>query len=115
MLLRAAPHGALSGAVALPGDKSISHRSLMLSAMAVGESRVEGLLEGEDVLATASALRAMGVEIERTGPGSWRIWGVGVGGLAEPEGVLDMGQCRHRRPAVDGPAGRARVHELFDR
>ena len=93
MLLRAAPHGALSGAVALPGDKSISHRSLMLSAMAVGESRVEGLLEGEDVLATASALRAMGVEIERTGPGSWRIWGVGVGGLAEPEGVLDMGNA----------------------
>ena len=63
MLLRAAPHGALSGAALLPGDKSISHRSLMLAAMAVGESRVEGLLEGEDVLATAGALRAMGVEL----------------------------------------------------
>ena len=72
MLLRAAPHGALSGAAALPGDKSISHRSLMLAAHGRGREPVEGLLEGEDVLATASALRAMGVEIERTGPGSWR-------------------------------------------
>ncbi|HEX6015523.1 MAG TPA: 3-phosphoshikimate 1-carboxyvinyltransferase, partial [Geminicoccaceae bacterium] len=93
MLLRAAPHGALSGAVPLPGDKSISHRSLMLAAMAVGESRVEGLLEGEDVIATAKALRAMGVELEREGAGSWRIWGVGVGGLAEPESVLDLGNA----------------------
>jgi 3-phosphoshikimate 1-carboxyvinyltransferase len=93
MLLRAAPHGALSGAVPLPGDKSISHRSLMLAAMAAGESRIEGLLEGEDVLATARALRAMGVEVERTGPGSWRVAGVGVGGLAEPADVLDLGNA----------------------
>lgn len=93
MLLRAAPHGALSGAAVLPGDKSISHRSLMLAGMAVGESRIEGLLEGEDVLATAAALRAMGVEIERLGAGRWRAWGVGVGGLAEPEDVLDMGNA----------------------
>ncbi|MGD9740947.1 MAG: 3-phosphoshikimate 1-carboxyvinyltransferase [Geminicoccaceae bacterium] len=93
MLLRAAPHGALSGAARVPGDKSISHRSLMLAGMAVGESRIEGLLEGEDVLATAAALRAMGVEIERTGVGSWRVWGVGVGGLAEPADVLDMGNA----------------------
>jgi 3-phosphoshikimate 1-carboxyvinyltransferase len=93
MLLRAAPHGALSGAAHVPGDKSISHRSLMLAAMAVGESRVEGLLEGDDVLATAGALRAMGVELERTAPGGWRVWGVGVGGLAEPSGVLDLGNA----------------------
>ena len=93
MLLRAAPHGALSGAACLPGDKSISHRALMLAGMAVGESRVEGLLEGEDVLATAQALRAMGVELERVGDGSWRVWGVGVGGLAEPAQVLDMGNA----------------------
>lgn len=93
MLLRAAPHGALSGAARVPGDKSISHRSLMLAGMAVGESRIEGLLEGEDVLATAGALRAMGVEIERTGIGAWRAWGVGVGGLAEPAEVLDMGNA----------------------
>ena len=93
MLLRAAPHGALFGAAPLPGDKSISHRSLMFAAMAVGESKVAGLLEGEDVLATAEALRAMGVELERTGPGSWRVWGVGVGGLAEPDEVLDLGNA----------------------
>jgi 3-phosphoshikimate 1-carboxyvinyltransferase len=93
MLLRAAPHGALCGAVALPGDKSISHRSLMLAALAAGESRIEGLLEGEDVLATAGALRRMGVEVTRTGPGGWQVWGVGVGGLAEPEDVLDLGNA----------------------
>lgn len=93
MLLRAAPHGALSGTARLPGDKSVSHRSLMLAAMAVGESRIEGLLEGEDVLATAGALRSMGVEIERTGAEAWRVWGVGVGGLAEPDSVLDLGNA----------------------
>jgi 3-phosphoshikimate 1-carboxyvinyltransferase len=93
MLLRAAPCGALSGAARVPGDKSISHRALMLAAMAVGESRIEGLLEGEDVLATAGALRAMGVEVERIGSGSWRVWGVGVGGLAEPEDVLNLGNA----------------------
>ncbi|MDX3900508.1 MAG: 3-phosphoshikimate 1-carboxyvinyltransferase [Sphingobium sp.] len=82
---------ALSGRVTVPGDKSISHRSLMLSALAVGESRVEGLLEGEDVLATAAALRAMGAQIERDGDGIWHIHGVGVGGLLQPETALDMG------------------------
>ena len=93
MLLRAAPHGALSGAVPLPGDKSISHRSLMLAAMAVGQSRIEGLLEGEDVLATAAALRCLGVEVTRDETGGWQVWGVGVGGLAEPDRVLDMGNA----------------------
>ena len=100
---------ALSGRVTVPGDKSISHRSLMLSALAIGESRVEGLLEGEDVLATAAALRAMGAKItkvpaanggggrtmgatiERDEDGVWHIHGVGVGGLLQPETALDMG------------------------
>jgi 3-phosphoshikimate 1-carboxyvinyltransferase len=77
--------------VRVPGDKSISHRSLMLSALAVGESRVEGLLEGEDVLATAAAMRAMGATIDRTGEGAWTIHGVGVGGLLQPGQALDMG------------------------
>lgn len=81
----------LSGRIRVPGDKSISHRALMLSALAVGESRVEGLLEGEDVLATAAALRAMGASIERNGDGCWTISGVGVGGLLQPTGALDMG------------------------
>jgi 3-phosphoshikimate 1-carboxyvinyltransferase len=85
------PTGPLRGAVRVPGDKSISHRSLMLSALAVGESRITGLLEGEDVLATAAAMRAMGATIERTGEGSWTVHGVGVGGLMQPAGALDMG------------------------
>lgn len=83
--------GPLSGRVRMPGDKSISHRSLMFGALAVGETRVSGLLEGEDVLATAAALRAMGAAIERTGDGEWRIHGVGVGGLLQPAGALEMG------------------------
>ncbi|MBB3980650.1 3-phosphoshikimate 1-carboxyvinyltransferase [Sphingobium fontiphilum] len=89
MTFTAAP--ALSGAIGVPGDKSISHRSLMLSALAVGESRVEGLLEGEDVLATAAAMRAMGADIMRDDDGIWHIHGVGVGGLMQPATALDMG------------------------
>jgi 3-phosphoshikimate 1-carboxyvinyltransferase len=81
----------LAGRVTVPGDKSISHRALMLSALAVGESRVEGLLEGEDVLATAAAMRAMGATILRGEDGAWTIYGVGVGGLLQPAGALDMG------------------------
>ena len=85
------PGGALRGTIRVPGDKSISHRAVMLAALAVGESRVSGLLEGEDVLATAAAMRAMGARVERTGEGEWRIHGVGVGGLLQPQAPLDMG------------------------
>ncbi|UNK77828.1 3-phosphoshikimate 1-carboxyvinyltransferase [Sphingopyxis granuli] len=81
----------LKGRIAIPGDKSISHRALMLSALAVGTSRITGLLEGHDVLATAAAMRAMGASIERTGDGEWVIDGVGVGGLLQPREALDMG------------------------
>lgn len=81
----------LQGCVTVPGDKSISHRALMLSALAVGESRVEGLLEGEDVLATAAAMRAMGADISRDDEGIWHINGVGVGSLLQPQTALDMG------------------------
>ncbi len=83
--------GALEGDVRAPGDKSVSHRALMLAGVAVGETEIDGLLEGEDVLATAAALRALGVEAERTGPGRWQVCGRGIGGLAEPDDVLDMG------------------------
>jgi len=83
--------GPLRGRVRVPGDKSISHRSLMFSALAVGTSRVEGLLEGEDVHATAAALRAMGASLERGPDGVWTIDGVGVGGLIQPANALDMG------------------------
>lgn len=85
------PAGPLRGRIRVPGDKSISHRSLMLGALAVGETRVTGLLEGEDVLATAAAMRAMGATITREADGSWHIHGVGVGGLLQPEGALEMG------------------------
>ena len=81
----------LKGRIAIPGDKSISHRALMLSALAVGTSRVTGLLEGHDVLATAAAMRAMGTSIERQDDGEWVIDGVGVGGLLQPREALDMG------------------------
>lgn len=83
--------GPLRGTVCVPGDKSISHRSLMLGALAVGETRISGLLEGEDVLATAAALRAMGATITRLAGGDWRVNGVGVGGLLQPQTALDMG------------------------
>lgn len=85
------PQGPLSGSIRVPGDKSISHRSIMLGALAVGETRVTGLLEGEDVLATAQAMRQMGATVERQPDGEWVIQGVGVGGLLQPEAPLDMG------------------------
>jgi 3-phosphoshikimate 1-carboxyvinyltransferase len=83
--------GGLRGTVTVPGDKSISHRSLMLGALAVGETVITGLLEGEDVLATAAAMRAMGAQITRSADGVWRVHGVGVGGLLQPQVALDMG------------------------
>ncbi|ODS98719.1 MAG: 3-phosphoshikimate 1-carboxyvinyltransferase [Erythrobacter sp. SCN 62-14] len=80
----------LTGTISVPGDKSISHRSIMFGALAVGETRVTGLLEGEDVMATAAAMRAMGAQIDKAGE-EWRIHGVGVGGLLQPREALDMG------------------------
>jgi 3-phosphoshikimate 1-carboxyvinyltransferase len=85
------PSGPLKGRIRVPGDKSISHRSIMLGALAVGETRISGLLEGEDVLATAAAMRAMGSQVERLGEGEWRVNGVGVGALLQPQAPLDMG------------------------
>ena len=85
--------GPLTGRVRVASDKSISHRSLMLGGLAVGTTRITGLLEGEDILATAAAMRALGARVEREGKGVWRVDGTGVGGLAEPEGVLDMGNA----------------------
>ncbi|MGC6401171.1 3-phosphoshikimate 1-carboxyvinyltransferase [Sphingomonas sp. FW199] len=89
--LEIAAAGPLRGTVRVPGDKSISHRSLMFGALAIGRTTVDGLLEGEDVLATAAAMRAMGARIERGDDGRWTIDGVGVGGLMQPEQALDMG------------------------
>jgi 3-phosphoshikimate 1-carboxyvinyltransferase len=89
--LTARAGGPLKGRVRVPGDKSISHRALILGALAVGETVVEGLLEGADVLNTAAVLRLLGADIARDARGLWRIHGFGVGGFAEPEQVLDHG------------------------
>ncbi len=83
--------GPLKGALTVPGDKSISHRALMFASLAVGTSHITGLLEGEDVLATAAAMRQMGATIVRGEDGVWRVDGVGVGGLLQPDGALEMG------------------------
>ncbi|MFC2969265.1 3-phosphoshikimate 1-carboxyvinyltransferase [Acidimangrovimonas pyrenivorans] len=83
--------GPLSGVAEIPGDKSISHRALILGALTVGETRITGLLEGEDVLDTAKAMRAFGAEVERTGDGAWSVHGVGTGGFAEPADIIDCG------------------------
>ncbi|MCC7271300.1 MAG: 3-phosphoshikimate 1-carboxyvinyltransferase [Alphaproteobacteria bacterium] len=91
--LRSAAAGPLSGDIAVPGDKSISHRALMLGSLAVGETTITGLLEGEDVLRTAAAMRALGAEVLQRADGTWRVQGAGVGSLVEPAQVLDMGNA----------------------
>ena len=87
----ARPKAPLAGTIRVPGDKSISHRAVMLGALAVGRTEITGLLEGEDVLCTAAAMRAMGAGIERQADGRWLVDGVGLGGLAEPADILDLG------------------------
>jgi 3-phosphoshikimate 1-carboxyvinyltransferase len=98
--------GPLHGRVRVPGDKSISHRALIFGALAVGETRISGLLEGEDVLNTAKAVGALGAQVERRDAGEWRIHGVGVGGFAQPASTLDFGNsgtgCRLMLGAVAG-------------
>jgi 3-phosphoshikimate 1-carboxyvinyltransferase len=104
--LAARAAGSLNGHVRVPGDKSISHRALILGALAVGETSISGLLEGEDVLNTGKAMRALGARVERTDEGRWRVHGVGVGGFREPAEVLDFGNsgtgCRLVLGAVAG-------------
>ena len=97
---------ALAGRVRVPGDKSISLRSLIIGALTVGETRIQGLLEGEDAISTARAMQALGATVERTGERAWRVLGVGVGGFAEPRSALDFGNsgtgCRLAMGAVAG-------------
>lgn len=90
-MMHFSPRGPLRGTAEIPGDKSISHRALMLAALAVGESRIDNLNPGGDVAATAAALRAMGARIERQADGGWTVHGVGVGGLLPPPAPLDCG------------------------
>ena len=90
-LIAARPPTPLTGKIRVPGDKSISHRALMLGALAVGRTEISGLLEGEDVLATAAAVNALGAHARRAGDGRWTVDGVGIGGLTEPQDLLDLG------------------------
>ena len=96
------PPRPLGGELAVPGDKSISHRALMCGALAVGETQIRGLLEGEDVLATAAAMRVLGAEVVRGAAGTWHVAGRGVGGLAEPADVLDMGNSGTAARLISG-------------
>ncbi|MGS4886856.1 3-phosphoshikimate 1-carboxyvinyltransferase [Roseibium sp. MB-4] len=91
--LTSAAGSPLKGTIRVPGDKSISHRSLMFGALAVGRTTVQGLLESEDVLATADAMRAVGAKIEKQDDGSYTVDGIGLGSLMEPEGVIDFGNA----------------------
>jgi len=106
--------GPLSGTVRVPGDKSISHRALILGALAVGETRISGLLEGEDVLNTAKSMRALGAKVERTGDFAWKVAGVGVTGFAEPESPLDFGNSGTGCRLVMGAVAGCPITAVFD-
>jgi 3-phosphoshikimate 1-carboxyvinyltransferase len=103
----------LKGTVVVPGDKSISHRALILGALAVGETRISGLLEADDVLRTAGAVRAFGADILRDGKGLWRVRGVGVGGLAEPDEALDFGNSGTGSRLVMGAMATTPITAVF--
>src|SRR4051794_41859969 len=102
MPLEARSSGPLTGKVRVPGDKSISHRALIFGALAVGETRVSGLLEGQDVLNTGKAMQALGAQVERTGEGAWRGPGGGGGGVPGPPRAPPFGASRTRCPPVMG-------------
>ena len=104
----------LRGRVRVPGDKSMSHRALIFGALAVGETRISGLLEGEDVVNTAKAMRALGASVTRHRDGTWSIAGVGVGGFAEPAGPLDFGNSGTGCRLVMGAAGGCPITATFD-
>lgn len=112
--LTAAPGAPLRGRLRPPGDKSISHRSMILGLLSQGETRVEGLLEGDDVLRTAAAAKALGAGVERLGAGSWRVRGVGIGGLGDPAEVLDFGNAGTGSRLMMGVVGGQPVTATFD-
>ena len=103
----------LKGIADIPGDKSISHRAIMLGALALGETIVTGLLEGEDVLHTADAMRAMGAKLDRDNDGVWYIHGVGIGGLKEPDYILDMGNSGTSTRLLMGLVGGHNITATF--
>ncbi len=106
--------GPLTGTIRVPGDKSISHRALILGAMAVGETTISGLLEGEDVLNTAKSMRILGAKVERTGDFAWSVRGVGVGGFAQPGETLDFGNSGTGCRLVMGAVAGCPITAVFD-
>jgi 3-phosphoshikimate 1-carboxyvinyltransferase len=112
--MRAERSGPLTGVISVPGDKSISHRALILGLLAVGKTRVSGLLEGEDVMRTADAARALGADVEHLAPGEWRVRGMGVGTLLEPKGVLDFGNAGTGSRLMMGVVGGHPIRATFD-
>jgi 3-phosphoshikimate 1-carboxyvinyltransferase len=112
--LTARRNGALKGHARVPGDKSISIRALILGALTVGETRISGLLEGEDVLSAAAALRALGGRLEPRGGGEWRVHGVGVGGFAQPAATLDFGNSGTGSRLMFGAVAGCPITAVFD-
>jgi 3-phosphoshikimate 1-carboxyvinyltransferase len=112
--LAAHANGPLKGRVRVPGDKSISHRALILGALTVGETAIAGLLEGEDVINTGRAMRALGAAVDRTGPGAWRVHGVGVAGFAEPAAPLDFGNSGTGSRLMFGAVAGCPIKATFD-
>ena len=112
--LQSRASGPLTGTARVPGDKSISHRALILGALAVGETKVSGLLEGEDVLNTAKSMQALGARVERTGDFAWKVNGVGVGGFAQPKAALDFGNSGTGCRLVMGAVAGCPISAVFD-
>lgn len=112
MQLTARPSGPLRGQARAPGDKSISHRAMILGALADGVTEISGLLEGEDVLATAAAMRAFGAGVAQLGPGRWRV--EGRGGFAQPKGPIDCGNSGTGVRLIMGAAARFPIEATFD-
>ena len=112
--LQSRASGPLTGTARVPGDKSISHRALILGALAVGETRISGLLEGEDVLNTAKSMQALGAKVERTGDFAWKVNGVGVGGFAQPKAALDFGNSGTGCRLVMGAVAGCPISAVFD-
>jgi 3-phosphoshikimate 1-carboxyvinyltransferase len=112
--LEARSAGRLTGKVRVPGDKSISHRALILGALSVGKTRISGLLEGEDVLNTAKSMQALGAQVQRTGDFAWEVQGVGVGGFAQPQDALDFGNSGTGCRLVMGAVAGCPITAVFD-
>jgi 3-phosphoshikimate 1-carboxyvinyltransferase len=112
--LTASTSGPLRGRVKPPGDKSISHRALILGLLSVGETEIDGLLEGDDVLRTAAACQALGADVARTGAGRWRVHGCGVGSLLAPEETLDFGNSGTGMRLMMGVVGGHAIEARFD-